>query len=380
MEGIDVIVEFEKVNEKTWNNTVCETGSQGTIFQSTYWAEYLSKTYGDRPIYIASLDKNGNIRGLLLAMESCYAKYPFLTSLGKRNQIFGKLYERAISPLFHRLVPFIFWEHAPLILPHPSVKEPSKKEELLREMIKRIMAISKERNCYEIKLARSPLFDSYSDAFSSFNFYKRRMGTFLINLEEQLDTLWSRISKYSRNRIRKFQENVEVINVTNRKELKDFYEMHIQTSKRAKIKTYPYSYFTSLWDNLSKKGAIAVFIAKSKGKLLAGALELIFNNTIYEFALVDSDYNRAMKMFANAILKWHIINWGREREFKYYNLGGVELHKIDSGDKKARGIYRYKSKWGGKLLEFYDYRKVNPRKKRVISLLNKCLSDSTVAF
>ena len=80
-----MIVEFDKVNEETWNEALSEAEPMGTIFQSTHWANYHKKTFGDRLIYIASLDKKGKIDGLLLAIESCYAKHSVFTLLGKRR-------------------------------------------------------------------------------------------------------------------------------------------------------------------------------------------------------------------------------------------------------------------------------------------------------
>ena len=377
-----MIVEFKEVNEKTWNTALIETEIKGTIFQSTHWAEYLRKTYGDRPIYIASLDNKGNIQGLLLAIESCYAKHPALTLLGKRGLLFGKLYKHTISPVFDKILPFIFWEHGPLILTQNArlMEKSSRKKMLFREIVEKIVEKAQEKNCYEIKLARSAFFDDHGDIFSSLGFWKRRMGTILVNLQEPLDTLWSRINRKARKNIEKLQDDVEIVKASNRNELDEFYKMHLQMSKRAQVKTYPYSYFASLWDHFSKNDMIAVFVAKIKGRPLAGSLSLIFNHTIHDFALADSDYARSMRLYASDVLKWYVMKWGHEKGLKYHNFGGVELYKVDAGDSKAQGIFRYKSKWGGQLIEFMDYGKVFPRRKRLIGILSKRFSDSDVAF
>jgi len=375
-----MIVEFKEVNEKTWNKALAEEGSKGTVFQSTYWAEYLKNTFGDRPIYIASLNKKGNIQGLLLAIESCYAQYPALTSSSRFGSPFGKFYKNVTSKLLHKILPFIYWEHGPIILSRSSMEKPSQKEILFQEIIGKIVEKARAKNCYEIKLARSAFFDDYSDIFSSLGFWKRRMGTILVNLEEPLDTIWSRINRIARKNIRKLQGDVEIIKVSSRNELDEFYKMHVQTSIRAQVKTYPYSYFASLWDNFSRNYMIAVFVAKLRGEPLAGSLSFIFNNVIYLFALADSNYARSKRLYAGDVLMWHIMKWGHEKGLKHLNLGGVELYKIDVGDKKAQGIYRFKSKWGGQLIEVTDYGKVFPRRRKLIGILNKRFSDSDVAF
>ena len=373
-----MIVELKEVNEKTWNTALIEAETKGTIFQSTYWAEYLRKTYGDRPIYIASLDNKGNIKGLLLAIESCYAKHPALTLLGKRGLLFGKLYKHAISPVFHKMLPFIFWEHGPIILTQsPRLMEKSSGNDVLfREIVEKIVEKAQEKNCYEIKLARSAFLDDHSEIFSSLSFWKRRMGTILVNLEQPLDTMWSRIDASAKKNIKKLQGDVEIMKVSSRSELNEFYKMHVQTSERAQIKTFPYSYFTSLWDHFSKYGMIAVFVAKSRDEPLAGSLSLIFNNTTHVFTLADSNYARSKRLYAGDVLMWHIMKWGHEKGLKHQDLSGVELYKIDAGQKRAQGIYRFKSKWGGQLIEYTDYGKVFPRKRRLINLLSKHFSDS----
>jgi len=377
MVDLAVAVELNQVNEKNWNTALIEAGTKGTIFQSTYWAEYLRTTYGDHPIYIASLDNKGNIKGLLLAIESCYAKHPALTLLGNRGLLFGKLYKHAISPVLHKVLPFIFWEHGPIILTqdnHPMEK--SRNDALFREMVEKIVEKAEEKNCYEIKLARSAFLDDHSEIFSLLSFWKRRMGTILINLEQPLDTIWSRIDRSARKNIEKLKGDIEIVKVSSRDELNEFYRMHVQTSKRAQVKTFPYSYFTSLWDHFSRYGMIAVFVAKSRDEPLAGSLSLIFNNTTHVFTLADSNYARSKRLYAGDVLMWHIMKWGHEKGLKHQDLGGVELHKIDAGQKRAQGIYRFKSKWGGQLIEYTDYGKVFPRKRRLINLLNKHLSDS----
>lgn len=55
-----MIVELEKASVKRWNAALSEAEPKGTIFQSTFWAEFLNKTFGDRPIFLASFNKRGN--------------------------------------------------------------------------------------------------------------------------------------------------------------------------------------------------------------------------------------------------------------------------------------------------------------------------------
>ena len=194
-----MIVELENVSGKTWNTAVVEAGARGTMFQSTYWAEYMEKTYGDRPIYIASIDRKGNIQGLLLAIESCYAKHTTCNKLRFNTLLFDTFYGHIVSPLLHKMLPFVFWENGPVILSQSNLHA---RRTLLREILEKIVEKAHNGGCYEIKIARPAFFDDQGDVFSPFGFWKRRMGTILVNIEQPLDAMWPRIERHARKNIK----------------------------------------------------------------------------------------------------------------------------------------------------------------------------------
>jgi len=373
-----MIIELEKVNKENWNTWMMHKGIYGTIFQSTYWAEYLKKTYGDNPIYIASLNKNGEFQGSLLAIMSSYAKHPFLTELGKKGQILGKLYKYIASPILRYKLPFIYWENGPMIIPNDSTEQKIHREDIYKNIIGKIVDIAQEKNCYEIKFARPTFFGDYSDIFSLFGFENRRMGTLLINLDQPTEVLWKRINRKARNSVKSATaQGLEITKVSKLDELKEFYSSNVQARKRAKIKVFPFSYFTLLWNHFSPLDKIVVFIARIKDKPVAAHLYLNHNKIIHLITMGDSDYARSNRMHANDFLMWYAIKWAHERGFRYFDLSGVELYKIDAGYKKAQNIYRYKNKWGGQLVEYNDYKK-SLHEKKLLNFLNLFLSDSVI--
>lgn len=364
---------MERINEKTWNDAVDKAGFKATIFQTTYWAEYLRKTYNDRPIYIASVDNKGNRQGLLLAIESCYAKHPALTMIGRRGLILGKIHKYVISPLLHKTLPFIFWENGPIIYS----LENQLRRAVYQEILEKIVKEAKKRNCYEIKFVRPALFDDEAEIFSSMSFQKRRMGTILVDLNCSIDDLWNKIDKHARRNVRKQEKELEIVKASTLDKLKEFYYMHVDASKRTKTKIYPFSFYASLWNHFSPCDKIALFIAYHKGKPVGASISLMHNKMIHEFAISDSNYARSNRIYANDCIKWHIIKWAHERDFRYFDLSGVELYKIDVGDEKAQNIFRFKSKWGGQLIEYHDYGKTLKAKK-LASFLNHFLADSVL--
>lgn len=373
-----MIVQYENVKEKTWNDALIETEPQGTIFQSTYWADYLRNTYADHPIYLASLDRKGNIQGLLLAIESCYAKHSALTSSGKRNVLFSKLYRHALTPLFHKVLPSITWENGPVFPSQFMKQNPRQKDYLYKRIVEEVVDEARRRNCYAIKFARPAFFSDNSEVFSSLGFQARRMGTILYDLSQPLDILWEHIDRDARRTIRRgVEQGVEVAQVSNPSGLKEFHDLSIQLSRRAGQRIYTFSRLVSLWNHFVPLDKIAVFIAYVKEKPVAGGVFLMHNEIIHFYIVGDSDDARSSKTYGNEVLLWHVIKWAREMGLRYFDHSGVQLHRIDSGSKKARGIAMFKLKWGGQIVEYHDYEK-HLKEKRLVKWLNHFLADSVI--
>jgi hypothetical protein len=366
---------LDKTSRKEWDSALCKAGANGTIFQSTYWADCLREIFGDRPIYFASFDKRGEIRGLLLAIESCYAAHPLATLSGKRGQLLGGTYKHVLSPLFHKLAPFTFWENGPIIL-SGTLKETSARA-LYREIINETIVCAQKRGCYEIKFARPAFFWDDDALWSSFGFQGSRMGTILIDVEDPVEVLWMRIDYTARRNIKKNEADLSIIEISSPEQLADFYEMHVHSTRRTGMKQYPFSFFRSLWRSLSPSGRMVGFIAYFGDKPVGGSISLAYNRIVHEYAHGDSDYARRNKIYPLDCLKWHTIKWAHECNLKYFDLSGVELHKIDAGDEKARNIYRFKSKWGGKLVEYHDYT-MKLQDKRLVRFLSRFIVDSII--
>jgi len=87
-----------------------------------------------------------------------------------------------------------------------------------------------------------------------------------------------------------------------------------------------------------------------KDELPLGALSITaFNKTVREFMAGSSNFAHSNSIYVNDLLKWHVIEWGKENGKFYYDLAGVQHSNP--------GIYRFKAKWGGDLIKYYTYSK-----------------------
>jgi len=353
----NLIVESNHVNEKTWNGALQNAGIDGTIFQSTYWAEYARKVHDDHPIYLSSTDKKGNVNGLLLAIQSRYGNYPAFNwgdSLGMRGIIIRKLYETGLKRVFERILPFIQWQNGPVVL-QQSLLENHSPDKTYRDLIEEILSISEARNFYAIRFARPPYFMDRAELMFSYGFEKRRMGTILVDVGQSVESMWGSIDRKNRHGIKKAEQGITFAEVTKLVELRDFYSVYVQMAKREEAKAYPFSHFESLWNFFHPLGKIAAFIAFFRDKAIATNISLMHSSMIHLYAVADSDFARSSKICANDALWWHILKWAHDRGFRYFDLSGNFLHKVDAGDEKACSLYKFKSKWGGKNIEFNDY-------------------------
>lgn len=369
---MSTIVELKSVNKKKWESALQEAGVNGTLFQSSYWADFLEMTYKDHPIYVACLDRRGDIQALLLAIESCYAKHPSFRATSKRHKTFLPLYKHVLMPIFQKTLPYIVWENGPIVL--PRFREETDKDTLNGDIIRKTIKIAKERKCYSLAFVRPSFSSDQSFLFSSLNFEKKRMGTRLINLNESLEVLWKNVNRTTRQNIERSKLNMQIETIGSIADLRLFYDMHIENCIRANRTIRPFSFFSSLWNYFSSKGKVAGSIAYYNGKIIGSVLLLTHNLTAHLYALGDSNFSRLNRINVLDSLLWHQIKWTRERDFKCLDLSGVELHKIDAGDAKATGIYKFKSKWGGQLVEYHDYRKML-RSSKTVNILNRFLSE-----
>ena len=77
------------------------------------------------------------------------------------------------------------------------------------------------------------------------------------------------------------------------------------------------------------------------------------NKQIFEWGVGRSELDYSKKLYSQDLLKWKIIEWGKENNCDYYDLSGV--NPSPETDKESK-IFRYKKKWGGELIQYKMYK------------------------
>lgn len=168
---------------------------------------------------------------------------------------------------------------------------------------------------------------------------------YLIYLNRPIEEIWQAITKSGRKRIRKASKmGVEVTEIQDRDMLPIWYNLLRQTYIRAGIPLADISLFEAVFDILTPKGMAKFLLAKVEGHYAAASLEMPYKDIIYSwYAGFDWEYR---KFSPNDVLVWHILKWGAENGYFYYDFGGAGQPNQDYG---ARD---FKAKYSGELVSF----------------------------
>lgn len=340
----------ERVDEEWWNSLV-QSVPEGTIFQTTYWADYLKEWANAEPIYLTARSKENRVVGLLLCFKEAY----MTDALSRRP------FASVTTSLLRRISPIYMWLAGPLIL------EKDAWQEILATILSWLKRTA-HRSAISgtLPLALSDLSqEEAKEYFLESGFEASPWATFLIDLIQDEDTLWNNLKKTGRRVVRRCQENkLRVERITTESELRGYCELLLETRGRLGFELPPNFPNTTMWKHLREKGAVEVFIAKQNDRWLAALGVLCFNNMLTEIAAAQSNYSLENKFYAGDLIKWEIIKWGHEKGYKIYDLAGVTPNPSTA---KEKGIYQFKAKWGGEPANYYTYNKKLPKVRRYLA-------------
>lgn len=207
------------------------------------------------------------------------------------------------------------------------------------------------------------------EAFSRFPC--KKSGTYVIDLLEDVETIWKKLNKKARNQIRQAQKNnVKVTVAESENDFLDWWNIYSKTSDRKKFISDTFNLNKELFENhhLSR-----LFVAKIDNKIISGNLILLSDNgIIWKLGGADQEY---FEYRPNHLLQWEIIEWAKKQGFSFYDMGGAlppyyDLNGAPIDEGRGEGPSAFKRKFGGEYKESYDYQIIiNKLKYSIISTL-----------
>jgi len=296
----------DHVEKKSWNEFV-KMSPRSTPYHLWEFGESLSLTYGYKKLYFVALE-NGEIVG--------------------------------VFPLVH--VKSLFFGDKLISMPFCEYGGPLSKSEYVEKLLLELaVRVANGLNVDYIEI-RNPL-DDVSNLKNEYSPLQRYI-TFKIDLTKPKETLWLNLDKKTRNAVRKAVKRHVEIRRGEKKDLRIYYELYLETQKRHGSPPNSFSLFRNFCELLQPMNIMRVLLATFQGKVIGGIITFQLNGVIYWWSNVTEPEFRQLN--PTNLLLWRTMEVGHENDFKTLDLGRT---------RRYTSIYHFKSGWGGKETNLRDY-------------------------
>ncbi len=215
---------------------------------------------------------------------------------------------------------------------------------------------------YDIKNCDYLKFHYCKNKVDAEGFTCKKELTSIIDLTQELDTIWQNMDKKSvRYRIKRAQR--EGIRIRINEGYEQFFQIYKSFIKKKGIKSL-FDVFgvgsTSL-ETMKEYGTL--FVAEYNGEILTGTIYLEDSSNMKAWIgaskRLEADKVKA-SMISNAdrLIDWKAIKYAKEKGIKEFDLGGLWSKEEAEKDEKKKGINTYKLSYGGKIVTCYYYEKI----------------------
>ena len=324
------------VNPIDWNDDLLKS-AYSTSYQT---ADYLTSDLENiTPIFIQIVNENNEIVGQL-GLRIIDSTVMYSSSLFKR-------YSKIISNITKRII----WVHGPII----HSKNIEERKNILIKILNEVDEVAQKYNVVHIEGQTSPsdflIDEDYKKKIGNSGYTKLDYRSFLANLDNTLEELWSNVSKKARgdvNRAKRREIEVKVLETD--EEINDFVNLNKEWAKtKGLIITDPEKQKEIFWKH-HKSGIEKFFLAYKEKKLIAGLRVGCFNKIAHTNFVINS-YDIKTNL-GGTLLTWYAVEWAKNNNFKTYDFSGGSV---------AESLLSYKKKWGGKEASYYIFRKIRKR-------------------
>ena len=293
------VVTTNTIDPTLWDHFV-EHHPLGTIYHHSSWQRVIQRTYGYKPLYHLILRDGSDIEA---AISSLHVK-SWLTG----NRIISYPFSDTCDPLIET-------------------------SEQLDALLKALEKSRTELNArfVELRLAKAHRFATHSPLDHEYSNY-------LLSLDKERKELFRTFHKSCIQRaIKKAgKEELEIFTGRNESDLKAFYRLHLMTRKKHGVPIQPYRFFRNLWNALTPRDMLTLFLARYRNQVVSGIIVLWFKGIArYKFGASDE---RFMHLRANQLLMREAIQLAQRRGCLTFNFGRANCAN--------KGLAQYKSRWG----------------------------------
>jgi lipid II:glycine glycyltransferase (peptidoglycan interpeptide bridge formation enzyme) len=256
--------------------------------------------------------------------------------------------------------------HAPVFTSKFESLDQATQETVIKELITIIKKLGEERSCDFIRL--QPLVHLESNLAEIFVKQIKTTGfkpsnihnidaekTLILDITKDDDALLQDMRKQTRYYIRRAKrDGVRVSISQDVSDLREFYEIHHDTTVRQDFSSYSLNYYKSFFENLNVNSdspiKMEVFLADYKDEKIAGALIIFFGDKA--FYSDGGSLTKYSKIPSSYRIQWRAIKRAKELGCKTYNFwGGVSPDK-ENTNYPWYGIDLFKRGFGGERIEY----------------------------
>ena len=299
----------------------------GNIFQTPDMAKVYERSRKNSPITLVAIDEDEDMILSSLVAKLSTKKKGILSSFSTYSTIRG-------GPVF---------------------RDTSESIASISPLLERYIEIAKKKaifsNIYPLN-DPSPIVET----LRKFRFNYSVWNNFLIDLSKPKEELWRNLKRDKRRAVKKAKKHGIKITEGTKDELSIFYDLVLERQRMRRNPFEDRNFFEGVFDILVPKGRAKFLFAKYKDEYIATRLILLYNGIIHAW-YVGSDL-RYRKYYPNDLLAWHVLEWGSKSGFHTFDFGGAgESHQLNEG------WVQFKSRFGGKLVNYGRYTKIYHKKK-----------------
>ncbi|MFZ3382390.1 MAG: GNAT family N-acetyltransferase [Candidatus Methanoperedens sp.] len=228
----------------------------------------------------------------------------------------------------------------------------------VNEFIDECYKLSKEKNISYIEIHTS----NADKAFLQFP--KKLTGTYVIDLEQDIETIWENIDRSAKKKIKQAEKNNLKIEISESEtDFLEWWALYINTGNRKKFNLDSLPLFRELFEN---KKLSRLFIVKIDGKIVSGWFILLFENGIIsKLSGLNYEYS---KYRTEDLLVWKLIQWAKMQGNSYFDMGGALPPRYDNNGVlintgHGEGPSAFKKKFGGEYRDIYKYQLITNKIK-----------------
>jgi len=199
--------------------------------------------------------------------------------------------------------------------------------------------------------------------------------TAIIDLNQDLEVIFSNFGKHNRQKIRRAEK--EGIRIRLNQHYNEFKELANKFQKRKGFGTVV-DRITADKEWIKKYGTL--FTAEYNGEVLCGVLfledEYAMKAWIYGSKRLDVAKEKTYEIGrANRLLHWESIKYAKEKGLKEWDWGGMWSEEEVLQDDRKKAINDFKSGFGSNMVARFEYKKVYSKYYKVAQALYRTLNN-----